>query len=219
MKRKDPPKVSPSPQSSTKLERNQKKKKEERKQIPTNKRRQIPTNSRKPSRSSNTPFFPEELYNVLEFAASNGCEDIISWTEQGCAFAIHDHARFASELMSVHFSGTRSDDFCNFARRIMDWGFFKICLASIGFDSVGGLSYVHPFFQRDKSEILDKIIHIGKEKDVLSKESKGSNNNKANRKKAPEVVSSTPQTLARKNDVPDGKSGYDSDGSEESLVF
>ena len=134
--------------------------------------------------------------------------------------------------MHFDFSGTRSgsSSVCNFTQRMVDLGFFNISPASIGVNSVGGLSWMHPFFQRGKSELLDRVTRTGKEKegptkkavkqtkkkkDIATKKNCRSNNESDN--KSPENVSSMSQVLSINNGPT--KSGYDSDGSEDSLVF
>lgn len=134
----------------------------------------------------------------------------------------------------MHFSGTRSDSssFYNFTQQMVDLGFFRISPVKIVIKSVGGLSWMHPFFQRGKSELLYRITRIDKEKarggptkksvkktkkkkDVPTKKICSSSNESDN--KSPDAVSSTPQALSCNNEPT--KSGYDSDGSEDSLVF
>jgi len=100
--------------------------------------------------------FPHKLYNLIEHASWNGHGDIVSWSEQGCAFIIHDHARLATELLGLHFT-CHSDNHVSFIRRIIDWNFLKISPAAIKYTSPGGLSFMHPFFERGKPFNLPKI--------------------------------------------------------------
>ena len=105
---------------------------------------------------TNGSTFPHKVYDVIEHATWNGYGDVISWSEQGCAFIIHDHKRLSSELLNLHFPNHK-DTHVPFVRRLIDWNFIKISDPSIRYNSFGGLSFTHPFFQRGRIDNLAKV--------------------------------------------------------------
>ncbi|MGK3741500.1 MAG: hypothetical protein ACI90V_008353, partial [Bacillariaceae sp.] len=153
---------------------------------------------------TNGNSFPHKLYNLIEHASWNGHGDIVSWSEQGCAFIIHDHARLASELLGLHFTGN-SENHVPFIRRIIDWNFLKISPCSIKYHSPGGLSFMHPFFRRGRTDNLSKITRMKGErtKDERMKDKEDSNR----------------QPSVNEESAFNEEDGYDSESSGESLVF
>ena len=178
MQRKDPPYVSPSPPHQGSMSKSQKKSK------------------------TGPSSFPRKLYEIIEDATLNEHEHIASWSEQGCAFVIHDHARFARELVRAHFPN-HSDSHLPFIRRLLDWKFIRISPNEINVNGPGGLSYMHPFFQRGRKDLLVRIKRSSKSNTLQITEKFTKQNEEQSKQRSSLFCTS----------------GYESEGSAGSLVI
>ena len=93
--------------------------------------------------------FPLEIYCLLQYSGSDGYNDVISWTDQGCAFAIHNPVRFAKGLMVECFGG-RFGSLQEFVTTLYDWGFTKVVCD-------GRLIFVHPYLLQGNISLLSQI--------------------------------------------------------------
>ena len=98
---------------------------------------------------------------------------VISWTLDGTAFVVYDHARFASEFLPTHFG---HNQLRSFDRQLNYWDFQVISSKKINNKSFGGKSWKHPFFQKDRRDLLQKLTR----KIVGSSSSKPSSKPKSN---------------------------------------
>ncbi len=99
--------------------------------------------------------FPQKLFDLLTKASSD-CQssDIVSWKPDGNTFIVHDHARFAAEFLPTYFGHTQ---FRSFDRQLNYWGFELVSPRTINNKSFGGKSWKHPFFQKDRRDLLQKV--------------------------------------------------------------
>jgi len=98
--------------------------------------------------------FRDKLYDLLLDATSSGNTEVISWSSNGSVFVIHDHARFASEFLPTYFGHNKMR---SLDRQLHYWSFETVSPTSINNRSFGGKSWKHPFFQRDRRDLLELI--------------------------------------------------------------
>mmetsp|Transcript_46271 Transcript_46271/g.51736 ORF Transcript_46271/g.51736 Transcript_46271/m.51736 type:complete len:688 (-) Transcript_46271:99-2162(-) len=98
--------------------------------------------------------FRDKLFDLLLDATSSGNTEVISWSSNGSVFVIHDHARFASEFLPTYFGHNKMR---SLDRQLHYWSFETVSPTSINNRSFGGKSWKHPFFQRDRRDLLELI--------------------------------------------------------------
>ena len=100
--------------------------------------------------------FPHKLFDLLAKASSD-CEssEIVSWTPNGKTFIVHNHSRFAAEFLPTYFGHTQ---FRSFDRQLNYWGFELVSPRTINNKSFGGKSWKHPFFRKDRRDLLQQVI-------------------------------------------------------------
>jgi len=98
--------------------------------------------------------FRDKLYDLLVDATSSGNTEVISWSSNGSVFVIHDHARFASEFLPPYFGHNKMR---SLDRQLHYWSFETVSPTSINNRSFGGKSWKHPFFQKDRRDLLELI--------------------------------------------------------------
>ncbi|KAL3899716.1 MAG: hypothetical protein SGARI_006400 [Bacillariaceae sp.] len=104
-----------------------------------------PTKSKSSSSLAAVPHrprarFPLKLRTVLEDAANEGNDHIISWLPDGKAFKVHQPEMFSKVLMKRYF---RQSHFRSFTRQLYHYGFER-CEAG---------AFHHPLFQRDDEQL------------------------------------------------------------------
>ena len=92
--------------------------------------------------------FPIKLYDLIMAAEQTGKSDIVSFTESGRAFRVHDSAAFLQELVPNYFGHTR---LASFKRQLGIYGFDRIPRGP----HEGG--YTHQYFRRGCPELLKMI--------------------------------------------------------------
>jgi hypothetical protein len=98
--------------------------------------------------------FRDKLYDLMMDATSSGNIDIVSWSSDGKLFVVHDHARFASELLPTYFG---HDKMRSLDRQLHYWSFEQVNSTKITNKSFGGKSWKHPFFQKGRRDLLKHI--------------------------------------------------------------
>lgn len=99
--------------------------------------------------------FPQKLFDLLKKASEeNRSSDIVSWSPDGMTFVVHNHARFAAELLPAYFGHTQLR---SFDRQLNYWGFELVSPRTINNRSFGGKSWKHPFFQKDRRDLLKQV--------------------------------------------------------------
>ena len=96
--------------------------------------------------------FPHKLYDLM---AKTDSRDVISWSADGTEFIVHDHARFASILLPIYFGHNQMR---SFDRQLNYWEFERTNTNKISNKSFGGKSWKHPFFQKDRRDLLKEIV-------------------------------------------------------------
>lgn len=81
-----------------------------------NKVSDLPENTDAPK----SAFFPSKLHHLLEDAEKLNFEHIVSWTDQGRAFHIHDQKEFVEKIMNNYFDQSK---FASFRRQLNLYGF------------------------------------------------------------------------------------------------
>ena len=92
--------------------------------------------------------FPLKLYRMLERAEQNGQDNIISFIDDGKAFAIHKPRAFETDIMPSYFNSHRMS---SFQRQLNIYGFERIN------DGIQKGAYRHKYFVKGKKELLEKI--------------------------------------------------------------
>jgi hypothetical protein len=99
--------------------------------------------------------FPQKLFDLLkEASASEQSSEIVSWLPDEMTFVVHNHARFAAEFLPAYFGHTQ---FRSFDRQLHYWGFELVSPRTINNGSFGGKSWKHPFFQKDRRDLLKQV--------------------------------------------------------------
>jgi hypothetical protein len=99
--------------------------------------------------------FPHKLYNLMADVIKSGSTNVISWSADGTGFIVHDHARFASEFLPTYFGHNQMR---SFDRQLNYWEFERINAKKVTNKSFGGKSWKHPFFQKDRRDLLKDIL-------------------------------------------------------------
>eukprot|EP00538_Stauroneis_constricta_P013643 CAMPEP_0119558440 /NCGR_PEP_ID=MMETSP1352-20130426/10791_1 /TAXON_ID=265584 /ORGANISM="Stauroneis constricta, Strain CCMP1120" /LENGTH=315 /DNA_ID=CAMNT_0007605809 /DNA_START=27 /DNA_END=974 /DNA_ORIENTATION=- len=103
------------------------------------------------NRNSSKPLFPKVLYNMLEDAAAEGFEDVVSWNSSGRSFKIHDRDRFLADVLPRY---ARLKQYKSFVRQLNLWGFS--CVHG-GRKAPERGSYQHMYFVRGRVDLCDEI--------------------------------------------------------------
>ncbi|KAG7349268.1 HSF-type DNA-binding protein [Nitzschia inconspicua] len=125
----------------------------------------LPTGNRIYSKSYT---FPYKLYDLLIDSETNGYDDIISFTEEGDEFAIHNHMQFASELLPQYFG---HDKLRSFDRQMSYWGFKRS--NQVQNSETGGVMWRHDFFKKGQRSLL---MHLKRAVEKSDKSSKRASN-------------------------------------------
>eukprot|EP00980_Cylindrotheca_fusiformis_P019411 scaffold6683_cov103-Cylindrotheca_fusiformis.AAC.3 len=64
--------------------------------------------------------FPFRLFLLLKHAEEQGMDDIISWTEDGKGFKVHDPRKFESMFLAENF---KMKKYASFTRQLCAYGF------------------------------------------------------------------------------------------------
>lgn len=70
--------------------------------------------------NNKSAFFPAKLHQLLEDAERLGFSHIVSWSEDGRAFQIHDQKEFVNSIMNIYFDQSK---FASFRRQLNLYGF------------------------------------------------------------------------------------------------
>lgn len=105
--------------------------------------------------------FPWKLHVLLAHTESKGWTDIVSWLPEGTAFKVHDKKRFEQYIMPKFFKTTT---YKSFQRNCNIWGFET---KTRGFET--GFLF-HPYFQKGKSDLCNRMVRGGKETPVVFNE-------------------------------------------------
>ena len=102
----------------------------------------------KERRSYRHEAFPRKLYRLLEETQVAGQSHIVSFTQFGKAFRVHDPPTFAKEIAPNYF---RHNQYHSFQRNLSNYGFERIyCGPEIG-------AYTHPLFQQGHPTLCAEI--------------------------------------------------------------
>ena len=75
----------------------------------------------RPSSSSRgASLFTEVLYDLLEDAGESGCKGVVSWSNDGLAFKVHNREMFMEHILPNYFLTKK---YKSFARQLQLWGF------------------------------------------------------------------------------------------------
>ncbi len=99
--------------------------------------------------------FPQKLFDLLTKASADyESSGIVSWTPDGKTFIVHNHSRFAADFLPTYFGHTQ---FRSFDRQLNYWGFELVSPRTINNKSFGGKSWKHPFFRKDRRDLLQQV--------------------------------------------------------------
>lgn len=100
------------------------------------------------------PRFPEVLHQLLNDAEANGHEHIVSWLPCGRRFKVHNTSIFATVIMPRYFNHNL---YKSFLRQLSLYEFRRGSWKS----SPGPKgSYDHPFFQKNRPDLLCGVIRV-----------------------------------------------------------
>lgn len=116
--------------------------------------------------TSSPARFPDVLHRILMDAAGNvDARNIISWLPCGRKFKIHNSKLFAAVLMPKYFSHT---SFKTFLRQLSLYEFKRSSRRSHCGPPARGSSYQHPYFQRDRPNLLSGVVRVKNRKTTKS---------------------------------------------------
>jgi hypothetical protein len=99
--------------------------------------------------------FPHKLFDLLKKeSTSERSSEVVSWLPDETTFVVHNHARFAAEFLPAYFGHTQLR---SFDRQLHYWGFELVSPRTINNTSFGGKSWKHPFFQKDRKDLLKQV--------------------------------------------------------------
>ncbi|CAJ1933079.1 unnamed protein product [Cylindrotheca closterium] len=94
------------------------------------------------------PLFPYKLHELLtEMQSNDRLSSIISWTQSGNAFKIHEPLLFEEILLQKYFP--RQTQINSFKRQLLYYGY----------DNLGNGIFAHPCFLKDKRHLCGQINH------------------------------------------------------------
>lgn len=102
------------------------------------------------SKARRVPF-PKTLYRLLEETMENGEDDIISFTDSGQAFRIHDPVAFSRKICPRYF---RHSQVHSFQRQLNKYGFLRIT------SGPERGAYYHPLLQRGLPQLCVGIRRV-----------------------------------------------------------
>lgn len=109
--------------------------------------------------------FPLKLYRMLEDVHTFGLTNVISWSEDGRSFIVHQPKVFEKSLMITYFKHTK---YKSFQRQLNLYQFIRTAR-----DKVLGV-YSHPLFRRGQEVLCRDIKRPSKKLHVASFKTKGS---------------------------------------------
>ena len=103
------------------------------------------------TKESRKPF-PCKVYDMLEDAAEQGFDDVVSWNSSGNGFMVHNKDKFTKEIIPLYFNQTK---YKSFQRQLSLYGFERI---TSGKDK--GLRH-HEKLQRGNRQLCREMKPIG----------------------------------------------------------
>ena len=97
------------------------------------------------SRKESVPCFLRKLYKIINDGKDSAC---IAWSEDGFFFEIKNKTMFTETVLPTHF---KHNNMNSFVRQLNMYDFHKVKR------SVEEIKFRHPFFQRDRVDLLQKI--------------------------------------------------------------
>ncbi len=99
--------------------------------------------------------FPALLHSIVSDEATDSA---IQWLPCGKRFVVSDKQEFSKNILPLYFGGrgrgdTTTTKFTSFTRRLKRWNFSRIPAGK----EIG--AYYHEYFQRDKPELVKKIVY------------------------------------------------------------
>ena len=101
-----------------------------------------------PVESTNSKRFPEMLYMLLQ---ENNYPEIVSWSNDGRTFKIHNRKEFEEHILSSHFCNIK---FRSFQRQLNIYGYIRLD------KGVTHYTYGHNNFARDRNINFDDMKRI-----------------------------------------------------------
>eukprot|EP00538_Stauroneis_constricta_P005193 CAMPEP_0119546496 /NCGR_PEP_ID=MMETSP1352-20130426/895_1 /TAXON_ID=265584 /ORGANISM="Stauroneis constricta, Strain CCMP1120" /LENGTH=254 /DNA_ID=CAMNT_0007591207 /DNA_START=220 /DNA_END=984 /DNA_ORIENTATION=- len=108
-------------------------------------------------------LFPMILFNLLNDAAAEGFEDIVSWNASGRSFKIHDRPRFLADVLPRYL---RLKHYKSFVRQCNLWGFS--CIHG-GRKEPNRGSYQHAHFIRGRADLCEQVCRMRKKRQPKNK--------------------------------------------------
>lgn len=100
------------------------------------------------SSKANLLTFPWLLHSLLEAAAKEGFDHIVSWHDNNASFRVHEPALFVKQVMPRFFK--RQSKYKSFQRQLNIWQFERV----IGSRGPCNGGYFHPYFKRNNTALF-----------------------------------------------------------------
>ena len=91
------------------------------------------------------PTFLKKLFEIINEEQQT---DIISWSEDGLFFEVKNRTVFTNQVLPAYF---KHNNLNSFVRQLNMYDFHKVKR------SIDEIKFRHPFFQRDRADLLPKI--------------------------------------------------------------
>ena len=101
--------------------------------------------------TSSKLLFPWKLHRLLDESMEKGYENIISWTNGGRSFRVHNKGEFTARVMPLYFD---TGKFKSFQRSLNLWGFRTITKG----ESKGDCG--HPSFVRGRPDLCARMQRV-----------------------------------------------------------
>lgn len=103
--------------------------------------------------------FPFKLHQLLDDAAKEGNEHIVSWLPHGKAFKVHSKKEFENEILPRYYSATTK--YRSFSRQLSIYGFKRMKEGSSNTTSCAAKdhgAYCHPLMSRGNQELCKLMV-------------------------------------------------------------
>jgi len=111
------------------------------------------TSSKKPKHTKSKPAFVMKLWTMVNDPNNH---DLINWFHDGLSFLVTNRELFVQKILPKYF---KHSNFASFVRQLNMYGWHKVQDANSGsLHSDEKWQFINPNFQKDKPELLDKIV-------------------------------------------------------------
>lgn len=106
--------------------------------------------------------FPSSfLQKIFHMLSNPDIVSVVSWSESGLEFIIHSLPDFSEQVLPIYF---KHKNFPSFIRQLNMYDFHKVR------SNLYGYMFAHPFFKKERPELMKRIMRKNNEKAEISQE-------------------------------------------------